>query len=725
MVGITDWFNVYTGLRDAVNGLKADLAGMKTDLDGIKNEVLGTTKGGVGNIDDQLVALNTKLTTIEKDFKALADAFGPGELRIGLNIREALSQLNQTHAIISGHLVPSETGGLPGNLSDRLKELAQGAADPNSPVNQAADALLMLSAELTKPGSESIIEGIRKWYSGIGDRLKKEDDQIEAQTQADRERVVGAIAKKGEQAIETAVEEAITVLRPALNVLEAPFNAIVKAALEEFRKGLIDSRPADPSKVTEVAAAAITKAYQFGEAAHLLSFAAELFQPLKQMGFSQLAAALGDLAGFKEISGRISGASIGAAITRPLRWWGNDVFTPEILAVRDLVELVQKRVIETPELDHFLRKHGFADQDRTRLVEAVWREPTIRDLAIAIEDTSVPDDWLLQRVRKAGYEDSDAEQLAESLKQRSLKAARGRVISASLAAVTDGLLDTESYRVILEGLQLRPEEIDLQVRTAEISSRRDTVNTAISTYKRQYINDVIDRNDFVLTLTALGVNPDRVDLIALDADAQRAPKIAREEEAKLKASIREIQTELVPRYRRLFELGVIDEVAYENILIEAGISPQVAAQAVLLDRQKRQIVTSTAQATALERETARLVADTEEALRLQFRKGLLDETQLKNSLLDLGYSDERVRVITEQERARIAPTPGRAISAPAEVHDQVLRDYAIQTALNDFRKGRIEALDLYDELVKQGMDEDEALARVNLEISRLPVPISG
>ncbi len=700
MVGIQDWFNVYAGIRDAVNGLKADLDAVKTAMQSLQHTVD--------------IGMNDVATVTGEGFLSVGKTLGR-DLQTPLkNVSDRITDITNRITSIDDYFATIAGIDLPAIRDAQVK---LGASVPD-----AMRALGKAMTALTQEGSPSLLDDFRAVVKSIHGNDAKIAEWLESTKGSSDDTILGALAKKGEQVIEDKLAEAIGVLRPALNILEIPFTAIVNTALKEFTDAFTGNKPANPYAARELVATGITKAYQMGEAAHLLAAAAEMFQPLKQMGFPQLAAALGDLSGFKEISGTLSRSLVMASITRPLRWWGNVEFRPEILTPRDLIELVQKRELDLSDFAYVLYQHGLRKEDTDLLTKAVWREPTIRDLAIAIEDTSVADDWLLERVRKAGYEDSDADQLTKSLVQRSLKGVRGRVISAALANVTDGLLDTESYRTILESLQLRQDEIDLQIRTAELTSRRDTVNTAIATYKRMYVNGPIERSDFTLALTALGVNPDRVELIALDADAQRAPKIAREEDAKIKEAVREIQRELVPRYRRLYELGVIGDDAYQNILVEAGISPQVAAQAVLLDRQKRQIVTSTAQATALERETARLVSDTEEALRLQFRKGLIDEGQLKRSLEDLGYSDERVGVIVNGERARLAPPPGKVIEAPAEAKARVLRDLAIQTALNDFRKGRIEALDLYDELVAQGMTEDEALARVNLEISRLPVP---
>ncbi len=721
MVGIQDWFNVYTGIRDAVNGLKADLAATQTALQGIKSSLTTDQGTHLDRLADSLGTINTKVTTLDQSLKSIAEAFGPGELGIELNIREQLSQLNETHSIVRNYFVPAEVGGEEGNLPDRLTALIAAIKEGTLPSTDLADAVTLLVTELTKPGSPSTLNLLGEYLKGILQLVTDPIAWVETTSKNMADSQKQGVLHRIELSLANIISKGTDISEPVLDTLAAPFRVVTEEALKRFRAALNENSPADPSKVTHVAATALTEAYQFGQRAHYMAVAAEIFPWFRFLGLPQMAAALGDLSGFRTVSQLVATSTLGGSITRPMRWANNDIFAPEILTIRDLYSLVHQRVIEIPRFVRGLQQQGFNEESVGAIVKGVWRQPTVRDLALAIEDTTVDESWLRERVRKAGYEDADADQLTSSLVQRALKAARGRVISAALANVTDGLLDTESYRTILESLQLRQDEIELQIRTAEISARRDTVNTAIGTYKRQYLNDVIDRNDFVLTLTALGVNPDRVDLIALDADAQRAPKIAREEEAKLKAAVREIQTELVPRYRRLYELGVIDEVAYENILIEAGISTQVAAQAVLLDKQKRRIVTTTAQATALERETARLVAETEEALRLQYRKGLIDETQLKNSLLDLGYTEGKAQIILNQERARIAPPPGKTIEAPAEAKARVLRDLAVQTALNDFRKGRIEVVDLYDELVAQGETEDEALARVNLEISRLPV----
>ncbi len=719
MPSIQEWFNLYAGIRDNVGGLKAALEGAQSALNNIQTR-LANLQG------DQITNLTGDLDVVRADLSAIRDRLkGTGDLT-DLSLANQITKLAHwvEHSIAPNLAAIADEFNTPDatfseRINLRLQEIAQTSISPDTPLNKAMSALELAMTELTVEGSPSILDSLREVVLSIHGKDANLRDWLKASTAQSSESAIGEIANKGQRFIQDKLQAAVDTIRPALSILLAPFNAVLNTALNEYTKTFESRKPASPANARSLVTSAIESAYKFGQTAHFIAVAAEMFQPLKQLGFPQLAAALGDLAGFKEISGTLSRSLIGASMTRPLRWWGNDTFSPEILPVRDLIELVEKREIGVGHFARVLFQHGYDHDDVDLLTKAVWREPSIRDLALSIEDATVDEAWLFRRVQRAGYEDADAERLTAALGQRAIKSTRAALIGAARATVTDGILDADSYRAILGSLSLRPDVIAMEIRTAELNARRDYVNAAIATYKRQYNNDVISRSDCALALTALGVTQDRVELILLDADASRAPKIAQDEAAQGREAIREIQRELVPRYRRLYELGVVSDETYQDILESAGISPGVAAVAVILDRQKRQIITQKATATAFEREVASLVSETERALRLQFEKGLIDAEHLEASLLDLGISPDRARVIVQQERARLAPPPGRVIEAPDEAKDRILRDLALQTALNDFRRGRLEVVDLFDELIRLGMDEDEAIARVNLEISRL------
>ena len=722
MPSIQEWFNVYAGIRDNVAAVNGAVGGARDNLGSILAQLRDTTNPDINAIGEHLSSISKTLagldlslevdpeplvTVINDQLSAGANTFGT---EFSLKMGSLLKRLG--------------TEALPLNvpLYDISASLQGGLADPESPLAKGMGALEKIAAELLEESSPALIPLFRKLLNLILKEPVTLVIGLASLAQFLDESSQTGIAKWVEEKLGATLARGIALGRPIMSALELPLELIIKTGLDEFRKELESNAPADPSKVRDVAAGAIGKAYALGQGAHFLAIAAELWPPLKSLGLSAAAAALVDLAGFKPMTDAISKASIGAALTRPMRWWGNMTFQPEIPRIGDLIELVQKREMDLETMSGFMTMHGFRKEDIDIFTRAVWREPTIRDLALSLEDVSVDTEWLSQRVRRAGYHDDDAEKLTGALIQRIVKTSRATLISAGRGAVADGSLDLESFQIMLEGLGLRPDIIDLESRAAGIQARRDYIRDAIATYRRQYINDVIDEGSFALALSTLGVAPDRADLILADANAARAPKIATEEERAIQAGVREIQRELVPRYRRLFEMGAIDEGAYREILILAGVSPVVAGQAVILDRQKRDLIAQKSGQVAFERDIDRLISETEELLKLQFRKGLIDLAALGSQLSALGIPPERVRIIEEQERARAYQPPGREIPRPDEAKDRLLADLRVQTATNDFRRGRIGPQDLFDEMVAAGLDEDEAIARVNLELARLPAP---
>jgi protein-disulfide isomerase len=318
---------------------------------------------------------------------------------------------------------------------------------------------------------------------------------------------------------------------------------------------------------------------------------------------------------------------------------------------------VRRRTLATPEYDEWLSWHGIKERHRDLMIETVWRDPTIRDLALALEDTTTDRDWLRDRVRTAGYQDVDAERLTDALTQRATKSVRERVRASAVGAYAQGVLSADEFDGVLTSLGFSAAQLGFERQSADLQRRRDVVNDALATYRRQYVNDVIEEADYRLAITALGVDPERIDLIVADANAARAPQIAAEEDRQVKAAIREVQTQLVPRVRRLFDLGLISEQTYRDTLTQAGVGEQVAAQAVSLDAARVRAVISQRAAAEVAR-AVELVADERRDLYVEmFRKGLVTESQLRQALLDTGLARDLAELIVAREVVRKVPAP--------------------------------------------------------------------
>src|SRR5574341_548999 len=93
------------------------------------------------------------------------------------------------------------------------------------------------------------------------------------------------------------------------------------------------------------------------------------------------------------------------------------------------------------------------------MIETVWRDFSIRDLALALEDATVDRAWLLDRMRIVGYSDVDADRVTDALMQRSTRAVRERVRASAVGAYAQGSLSREEFDQILEGLELPPARI--------------------------------------------------------------------------------------------------------------------------------------------------------------------------------------------------------------------------------------------------------------------------
>jgi hypothetical protein len=518
--------------------------------------------------------------------------------------------------------------------------------------------------------------------------------------------------------IQTAASLASSVMAP----LQVPFQKVLEAGIADLFKSIEAASKAHPDDPVQVALAGILSAHRLGQAAHGLASAVELHPLFHQLGFSHMAAAVTDLSGFAPMSQAALRPYIEAAIARPMRYTTNQQFTPYIPNENVLADHVRRRTLNLTDFDAWLSKLGYAETHRDRMIETVWRDPSLRDLALALDDVDVDERWLAPRVRTIGYDDADADQIFRGLLQRTQRGPRARVVSAAAAAAADGLMPIEDYEALLRGLGLRDAIVELELRAVRIKARADYQRQALATYRRQYVSGVIGRADYELSLHALGLTPDRVDLTLADADAQRAPKLQATEEAAIKEVMSQVRTHLVPRYRALFEDGLLSGEAYREVLERAGVAPGLAAQAVSLAQTQRDVELSRTGSKTADRTLAQILSDREDLAIVQYRRGQLDDARLRVALLAVGLTPERADVVVERERVLRLPVPSRPPPIAAEAVDRLTPEFRRRASIEDYRKFRIDEATLYDELVASGRTPEQADAEVGYEYARRPAP---
>jgi hypothetical protein len=735
MPTIDQWFAVYEGQRAALASIATATAQIKAALE---------AQAGAGEAAADVAALAAKVEALRIQVATLAAVEQPDWPALLAGNTDALAAIGLAMPAAL-HEAAGEFGGATNfqtlELGERLKalETALRKLGPQAPAagdkGTAAlgdilrDAPLLLTGALgasVKGGAGAVAAVVTSGLAAIPQSLTAAIDVLMAGLAilplVVDPKTLDELGKKIDDRFGTTIVKSVLGGAGALSIIEKPMEVLVAGALARLKDILVAPGHGGPAAAETIAVAAILNARQFGMAAHGLAAAAERFAPLKHLGLGAAAATLVDLAGFKPLADAATRSQIEGAITRPMRWASNIVHRPEIPSPGDLELFVRKRQLDLPAYGELLKYHGYTDQDIDAYSNTVYRDFTIRDLALTLDDVQVDQAWLAPRVRTIGYSDDDADQITGALLQRARRGPRGRVAAAAAAAAGDGLLPLAEYEGILRGLGFRDDVVALELQAAQLRERADYQRAAIATYRRQYVNDVIQRGDYAIALVALGIPPARLELELADADAARFPKVQAAEEAALKDVMTQVRVQLVPRYRALFQLGAISGEEYQRTLEQAGIAPGLAAQAVSLDAAKLRAQAIKTGNVDVERALDRLLADRQQLAIVQFRRGIINAGGLRAGLIAAGLPDARADVLVATEQAFAVPPPRKAIEPPAGVKDAIEQDFRRRTAIEDYRRGRIDEDTLYDELVAAGRTAEQADAEVGLEFAKRPEP---
>jgi hypothetical protein len=735
MPTINEWFAVYAGQRAALEAIATQTAAITAALE---------AQAGAGDGSADVAALATKVEAIRIQVATLAAAGQPDWAQLLADMTTAIEEVGSLPAdVVEAAAAPIAAATNFGTLElsehllaiERALRAGLGATTPAG--GAGAGLLASFLASLTSGGSGGAAPKIPSALTGVLNgpwaralELSGSAATIYAALFAIVPGLAGAlvpdtVGKWGpwvEEHFGASLTKALAAGTSLFGIIDRPFELLFLAAQKELSETLEANAPASIAGAGTVAAKALIQAYHFGKAAQLIAAAAEIFTPLKSLGFPQMAAVLGDMSQFKPLVDAVGRAQIAAAITRPMRWSGNATHRPEIPAEQDLARWVQKRHLDVESYAGLLAYHGYTEEHIDAYTATVYRDFTIRDLALTLDDVQVNEAWLAPRVRTIGYNDEDADQITGALLQRARRGPRGRVQSAAAAAAGDGLMPPNEYEGILRGLGLRDDVVALELQAAQLRERADYQRAALATYRRQYLNDVIQRGDYAIALVALGIPPARLELELADADAARFPKVQAAEEAALKDVMTQVRAQLVPRYRALFNLGITSADEYQRALEQAGIAPGLAAQAVSLDAAKLRAQAIKTGNVDVERALDRLLAERQQLAIVQFRRGIIEAGGLRAGLIAAGLADARADVVVAREQALRLPAVRSVIDPPPAAADAITQGFRRRAAVEEYRRGNIDEDTLYDELLAAGRTPDQAAAEVDYEFLRRPEP---
>jgi hypothetical protein len=491
-----------------------------------------------------------------------------------------------------------------------------------------------------------------------------------------------------------------------LSVVHQPAVAFADAIVKGVHKHLSENAPATPGQARQRALNALSQQIGLGIDAHLIALAVESVPYLKHIGFPQLAAFLVDGAGFRRVSEAVVGSFLDAGVSVPGRYDALSTLTPIIPPPALLAELLHRGGLSLDGYSKNLLVAGFSDDWREKMEQAVWQPPSLRGLALTLDDVNIDPAWLLATLQRQGLRGDDADRLQRALIQRTTKSARGRLISAATTGLKNGYLEPSEADQYLESAGLRPDARTIEITAAQLAGRLDLINDTAAVFVGECTDGLIDVDELTTLLTSIGVQPSRLQGMVLKVQGKRGAKHLQEETTAAVAAVREAQRYLIPLYRDLFRSGVLPPSGLLNALEAIGLRPELAASIVSLEQQRIVVGALERGQRDLAATQARILADHKKILDAQVNSGLITIDQYQAGLTTLGIPQEEAATLTMEARVRLQAAGEVKIELSAEANARAVQGEQRRLLTDLYRSGLIADGALMAGLVAAGISTE-------------------
>jgi hypothetical protein len=505
------------------------------------------------------------------------------------------------------------------------------------------------------------------------------------------------------------------IAEPASKALFDPaFEAILKVVKTRVQShGMVS-----PTQGFGAAADWLSAAASQGMHAHHLAHLIEMIPSLKNFGLNTLPAFLSDMAGYGEIAKQTWGKAIGEGVGRPAGYEINALMRSKIPDEQGLRSAVQRRQLSIQEFGTLMTYHGYHDNYVAMAVDTVWRNPSLREILLLVQDTPVEQptiEWLL---RDAGYGEDLMAKIIPALMRKRTRNERDQLVGEVRANLAQGFLTEEDARLYFEQVGMGSDEIDLSLQTARLAFRRGRMADNLATLQNEFTSNLMEAGDFTLAARAQGISEARIASELFAIEVKRNGTVAHQETADAKAEVRHQQSLVLQEFRVLFQHGLVSPAGFEQALVQSGILPATARLTVELEQVKLEGRAGSARSAAGARLTAKEIKLREDTFIELFRKGIISNLQLEISLRQLGLSDAIVSATVSKELAAKILTAADLLKTPAGMKAKELFTLAKATLQVQFAKAAIDADSYLQQLVLLGVDEAVARATVKLEVAK-------
>jgi len=406
--------------------------------------------------------------------------------------------------------------------------------------------------------------------------------------------------------------------------------------------------------------------------------AAEIAHPIKQMGFTRLAAYLNEMGDFKNIAGGLINAIQQKATLIPLEQALNLLFRPYLPDLNTGNTWMFKGIISGDEWRQIYATRGWSDDLIDRYYRDVWTEPSDRMLIALAETPGVPADWMDRKIAARGYEAVDRELFKLYITKRRLADEFSSVKSSYENAVVKGYFAMDDYADVLRKIGRNDIEIQWALFAAQIKTDAARLTEDIEEYVQAFRTGKLDAAQFKAGIFALPIVPFKAaNIVEKEAARKRSTAAAEKAAKQAKLSLSEIL--------RGYDLGLLDELTALARILVLNYTPDDAN--LILQIHKADIAAreaDAAQNAMLQAERA--AARQEQTLAIAYARYLIRAMQARLLALDVVKAEIAIlplpagRIDLLLKEAELANAKDQDMTADAR--PKTLREIEVYKALN-------------------------------------------
>lgn len=561
-----------------------------------------------------LDGVGTTVTSLES---ALVAALAGMELKTELDLEEPIKDL---------------VAGLKDVLADQTKSTPHAGALFNKTLGGTqVEATIAAVDKMLKPGAGGNPDILGWAKDGINVAVRYGADLIET--------VVNAL----ERLLSPNPGELLPPARPGASGLTRCFTSMYNYLT---RGGL-----ATPESVYSRVAQAYIMASGLGVVAHGISALASVdVLGCVDVNLRGLAGFVGTLAGFQPLADAVHGTLYKNYIRVPLNYEANRWSRPYLPGIGDLMRFKFKRIFEPgrgaqgkPEAPYTFEEcmafYGFSDPWIKIYKDDVYREPMARDLLMMAEVKDFGEEWWSYKIKRLGYDDTDAELMVDAFKRRSARTYIVGLFAAWQMLYRKGYCTLDEFKEGARETKLTEICIEYGVAQAEAQRQLDIKTELLTFAKTRYTRGDLTDDEFRDLLDKVFDDPAR---------ARRVFQIERLKRFRAVYYSRpdELARKALPVYKRSFVAGLSTASEYKASLIAAGMEPDMATLTLDLDSEARDRGVF-----------ARFRAFGLPALRDAYLHGFVSDADYRRELREKGFPEEyleaELRLIAALLRRRL------------------------------------------------------------------------